>query len=156
MLAQSAQERDSPHLQRKTAGARRALCLRISLTLLHYRPRAYGSRVRECLDFPLRGKDRFQERLASAACAVKNVGSPLLIIADDVGGEVLATLVVNKLRGLLQVAAVRVPGFGEQRARIFREIAQITGAKSIAEGNEMQLNRLQISDLGLARKIHRL
>ena len=103
--------------------------------------------------FLYEGKIGSRKDLLPLLAQVKNVGSPLLIIADDVGGEVLATLVVNKLRGLLQVAAVRVPGFGEQRARIFREIAQITGAKSIAEGNEMQLNSLQISDLGLARKI---
>jgi len=65
--------------------------------------------------------------------------------AGDFGREQVA----RSLAGCCRKGA----GFGEQRARIFREIAQITGAKSIAEGNEMQLNRLQISDLGLARKI---
>jgi chaperonin GroEL (HSP60 family) len=80
-------------------------------------------------------------------------GKPLVIIAGDVGGEALATLVVKKLCGPLQVAAVRAPGFGDQRKSILQSIAVLTGGRAITEGPDIQLKNIHISDLGQAAKI---
>ena len=100
-----------------------------------------------------RRRSRSMKDLLPLLEQVARSGKPLLIIAEEVEGEALATLVVNKIRGVLNVCAVKAPGFGDRRKAMLEDIATLTGGKMIAEDLGIKLENLTLNDLGRAKRI---
>ena len=148
----AAAEASFPQRQRQATSWQPEIWLRLLVAIFRHRPRTHGSCLRERLRSRSRKENRAKKDLLPLLDQITKSGKPLLIVAEDVGSEALATLVVNKLRGPLRVAAVRAPGSGDQRKHMLQDVVRLTGGKAIIE-DDLPLGNMQISDLGQAKKI---